>query len=34
MGLASVADAADVSGYIRDTSNGESLPFVNVYLKG
>ena len=34
MGLASVADAADISGYIRDASNGESLPFVNVYLKG
>ena len=26
--------AADISGFVRDESNGESLPFVSVYLKG
>ena len=26
--------AGDISGFVRDASNGESLPFVNVYLKG
>jgi hypothetical protein len=28
------AGAADISGFLRDASNGESLPYVNVYLKG
>ena len=28
------ASAADVSGFVRDESNGESLPYVSVYLKG
>ena len=26
--------AADISGFVRDQSNGESLPFVSVYLQG
>ena len=26
--------AADISGFTRDASNGESLPYTNVYLKG
>lgn len=34
LGLPTAVLATDVSGYIRDASNGESLPFVNVYLKG
>ncbi|MBT3344082.1 MAG: TonB-dependent receptor [Gemmatimonadetes bacterium] len=29
----SVAEAATISGYVHDGGNGESLPFVNVYLK-
>ena len=33
LSLAATSEAADISGYIRDASNGESLPFVNVYLK-
>ena len=32
LSLAATSEAADISGYIRDASNGESLPFVNVYL--
>ena len=28
------SNAADSSGFVRDKSNGESLPFVNIYLKG
>jgi len=32
-GTAAQADAASISGYVRDAANGESLPFVNVYLK-
>ena len=31
--LSSGVWAADISGFVRDSSNGESLPFVNVYLK-
>jgi hypothetical protein len=34
LSLATTAQAADISGYVRDASNGESLPFVSVYLKG
>ena len=32
--LSTQVDAADISGFVHDGSNGESLPFVNVYLKG
>ena len=32
--LCSQAEAADISGFVRDAGNGESLPYVNVYLKG
>ena len=28
------SNAADISGFVRDKSNGESIPFVNIYLKG
>ncbi len=31
--LSSQVSAADISGFARDASNGESLPYVNVYLK-
>ena len=31
--VAAPSYAADISGFVRDSSNGESLPFVNVYLK-
>ncbi|MEE2831705.1 MAG: TonB-dependent receptor [Candidatus Latescibacterota bacterium] len=34
LSLGTATQAADISGYIRDASNGESLPFVSVYLKG
>ena len=27
-------EAADISGFVRDAANGESLPFASVYLKG
>ena len=33
-GLPITAGAGDISGYVRDAGNGESLPFVNIYLKG
>ena len=29
----SALEAADISGFVRDVSNGESLPFAYVYLK-
>jgi len=32
--LAAAGQAADISGFVRDTSNGESLPYASVYLKG
>lgn len=32
--LPAAALAADLSGFVRDQASGESLPFVNVYLKG
>ena len=32
--FAAAALAADLSGLVRDQGSGESLPFVNVYLKG
>lgn len=32
--MASAALAANLSGFVRDQASGESLPFVNVYLKG
>ncbi|MCC7261724.1 MAG: TonB-dependent receptor [Candidatus Latescibacteria bacterium] len=32
--MATAALAADVGGFVRDKASGESLPFVNVYLKG
>ena len=31
--VAAPVSAASISGYVRDAANGESLPFVNVYLK-
>lgn len=34
LACATAAGASDISGFVRDASNGESLPFVNVYLKG
>ena len=34
LALGSQAGAADISGFTRDASNGESLPYTNVYLKG
>ena len=34
LSFASSVQAADISGFIRDSGNGESLPFVNVYLQG
>ena len=34
LGLGTTVQAADILGYVRDASNGESLPFVSVYLKG
>ncbi len=34
LSLATMAEAANISGYIHDASNGESLPFVTIYLKG
>ena len=34
LALTSQLHAATISGFVHDESNGESLPFVNVYLKG
>ena len=34
LALAGSVRAADISGFVRDASDGESLPFVSVYLKG
>jgi hypothetical protein len=34
LGSATTAGAAAIAGFVRDASNGESLPFVNVYLQG
>ena len=33
LALAVRAQAVDISGFVRDTANGESLPFASVYLK-
>ena len=33
LATAAPARGADISGFVRDRSNGESLPFFNVYLK-
>ena len=34
LALFQIGEAATISGFVRDASNGESLPFASVYLKG